>query len=78
MKNILLKVMVSSSVVLLTSCALHENNYLNPLIDPTVKLDPDRYNQKQLIMYQRVKKDGRTSYQQVKFGLYDPDKLPIN
>ncbi len=78
MKIILQKMIVACSVLLLVACASHDNTYLNPLVDSTIKLDPERYTQKQLIMYQRIKKDGKVSYKQVKFGLYDPDKQPVN
>lgn len=58
----------------LIACATQEKGYLNPLVDPLVKPDPDRFEQKQLIMYQRFIRDEKLFYKQINFDLYDPER----
>ncbi len=73
MKN--LKLMGLSVLFLaLTACATQEKGYLNPLVDPLHKPDPERFEQQQLIMYQRFIKDKKLFYKQINFDLYDPKR----
>ncbi len=58
----------------LTACATQEKGYLNPLVDPLTKPDPERFEQKQLIMYQRFIRDEELFYKQVNFDLYDHER----